>query len=140
MQLTRSFVLPAAIAAATVLGPMVARADDTAPPVQQQQQQPQQQSFSEDQLKAYAVAALQVSAIQQEYASKIVAAQKTEPQNIQTLNDEAEGKMADAVRKRGLSVETYNNITRAARAEPSVRQRIMQFMSQPPTKTPQQPH
>ena len=131
MPITRSFMLPAMIAASTVLGPIAAHADDATPPVQQQQPQ-QTQSFSEDQLKAYAVAALQVSAIQQEYASKIVAAQQSEPQKVQSLNDEAEGKMADAVRKRGLSVDTYNNITRAARAQPAVRQRIMQFMSESP--------
>ena len=130
----RSFLLPAVIAASAVLGPIAVRADDATPPVQQQQPQ-QTPSFSENQLKAYAVAALQVSAIRQEYASKIVAAQQTEPQKVQSLNDEAEGKMADAVRKRGLSVDTYNNITRAARAQPAVRQRIMQFMSETPSKS-----
>jgi hypothetical protein len=131
---TRSFVVPALVAASTVFGPVAPRAADTPPSAEQPQQQ-QNQSFSEEQLKAYAVAALQVSAIQQEYVSKIVAAQKTEPGKVQSLSDEAEGKMADAVRKRGLSVDTYNNITRAARAQPAVRQRIMQFMTQSPAAT-----
>ena len=132
-QFTRSFVLPALIATAAALGPLAARGDDmSSPPQRQAPQQPQQQSFSEDQLKAYAVAALQVSTIQQEYASKISAAQQTQPENIPVLSDEAQGKMADAVRKRGLSVDTYNNITRAARAQPEVRQRIMQLIREAP--------
>lgn len=131
MRLTRPFVLTALIASAAVFGPLAARAENATPPPEQLA--PQQQTFNEDQLKAYAVAALQVSAIQRDYANKIVAAQQSQPEKIEALNSEAQGKMADAVRQRGLSVETYNNITRAARAQPEVRQHIMQLIREAPT-------
>lgn len=130
IRMTRFFVAPAAIAAAGLfVASAAAQTESTQPPPMQQQQQ-QPQSFSDDQLKSYAVAALEVNAIHQDYRDKIASAQQSEPEKAQALHNEAQEKMVQVVQSKGLTVETYNNISLTARAEPELRKKIVQFMEE----------
>lgn len=102
---------------------------------QPQQQAPSQQgpaaAVSEDELKAFASAALEVRNISASYAPKIAEAEsKQDAKEIATLRKQAEDKMVQAVEGSGLSVEQYNKIYVVARNEPELRSRITRYMKE----------
>lgn len=76
-------------------------------------------------MQSYAVAALQVQEIRQSYAAKL---QGASPQEQQSLQQEAMGKMSEAVQNKGLDVATYNQITQAAQQDPSLANQIQGYM------------
>lgn len=86
------------------------------------------QAFSDDQLRAYALAALEVQAINESYQPRVQAAQ--DQGQMDQLRTEAETEMVEAVQDQGLSVDEYNQITQAAQADGELRGTIMQHMQQ----------
>lgn len=92
---------------------------------QQPAQQGQAANFDQQQLKSYAVAALEVQQIRQSYAVKLQGASQQEQQSLQ---QEAMGKMSEAVQSKGLDVATYNKITQAAQKDPSLANQIEGYM------------
>jgi hypothetical protein len=85
--------------------------------------------FSQNQLKSFAVAAIQV----QEIRSKWQVRMQQEDRNTKEakeLQEQANSEIVQAVGDAGLTVETYNAIAAAARANPELANRIASLMQQ----------
>ena len=101
-------------------------AQDAQPP----QQQPPTQQFepSDNQVQAFASAALQVQQIRSKWQTRMQEADNAE--NAQELQVQAATEMVSAVQERGLTVETYKAIATAARDNPDLAGRIVKLMEQ----------
>lgn len=121
--LTLSAVLASALILALAL-PM--QAQDAQPP----QQQPPTQQFepSDNQVEAFASAALQVQQIRSKWQTRMQEADNAE--KAQELQVQAATEMVSAVQERGLTVETYKAIATAARDNPDLAGRIVKLMEQ----------
>lgn len=95
----------------------------TQPPQKGQQQAA---PISEDQLKSYAVAAAEVQRISAKVQPRIQAA-GTEGQKRQ-IQQQALDQMAQAVRKEGMSVQEYNEITQQVQTDPKLSQRVQNYL------------
>jgi len=120
---TLSVVLAGALILALAL-PMPAQ--DAQPP----QQQPPTQQFepSDNQVQAFASAALQVQQIRSKWQTRMQEADNAE--KAQELQVQAATEMVSAVQERGLTVETYKAIATAARDNPDLAGRIVKLMEQ----------
>lgn len=101
-------------------------------PQQRQQQPPQQpggqaQNFSDQELKTYAGARLEVRRINQAYQPKAQQAQTEEQQ--QKLQQQALENIKSAIREEGISVEKYNRITMAVRNDPELASQVQNYMA-----------
>jgi hypothetical protein len=79
-------------------------------------------SISDQELKTFAVAALEVRKINDSYRPRYQSADT--PAEKQQVQKEATDKMAAAVSQKGLSVDKYNQIVRVAQADPEVAKQI----------------
>ncbi|MQA64691.1 MAG: DUF4168 domain-containing protein [Alphaproteobacteria bacterium] len=79
-------------------------------------------AYEDQELKAYVTAAVQVAQISRDYTPKIQGAQSVEEKK--KIQQEATGKMTQAVKNEGLSVEKYNEIYTAASMDPKLAQRL----------------
>jgi len=120
---TLSVVLAGALILALAL-PM--QAQDAQPP--QQQPPPQQFEPSDNQVEAFASAALQVQQIRSKWQTRMQEADNAE--KAQELQVQAATEMVSAVQERGLTVETYKAIATAARDNPDLAGRIVKLMEQ----------
>ena len=120
---TLSVVLAGALILALAL-PM--QAQDAQPP--QQQPPPQQFEPSDNQVQAFASAALQVQQIRSKWQTRMQEADNAE--KAQELQVQAATEMVSAVQERGLTVETYKAIATAARDNPDLAGRIVKLMEQ----------
>ena len=120
---TLSVVLAGALILALAL-PM--QAQDAQPP--QQQPPPQQFEPSDNQVEAFASAALQVQQIRSKWQTRMQEADNAE--KAQELQVQAATEMVSAVQERGLTVETYKAIATAARDNPELAGRIVKLMEQ----------
>ena len=120
---TLSVVLAGALILALAL-PMPAQ--DAQPP--QQQPPPQQFEPSDNQVEAFASAALQVQQIRSKWQTRMQEADNAE--KAQELQVQAATEMVSAVQERGLTVETYKAIATAARDNPDLAGRIVKLMEQ----------
>jgi hypothetical protein len=112
-------VFSALLATAGFAAPTAAIAQSTAQ---------QQAQISDDDLKTFAVAAREVQQINQTYAPAYQAAQSDEQRAA--IEDEAMGKMTQAVKDKGLSVEKYNQIVTAAQTDPEIARRVDDYAKQ----------
>lgn len=112
-------------ATAAVLGAAVAVAPVAVTPAQAQQQQAAP-SFSDEQLRSYAEAALKVHEIGTEYHPRIERAQSD--QDADQLRAAANEAMIEAVRDQGLTVEEYNQIFTASQTDAAVRSAVEAHM------------
>ena len=126
----RNTLLTSTVVAALVaapLAPAFAQTMEPEAPVQTQEAPAQatpETDFSEDQLNSFVDAALEVQGVQQEFAAQIQ--QAPEPEQKQALVMEAQEEMAAAVDGTdGMDVDTYNEISTAAQADPELNQRLM---------------
>lgn len=129
MNLTRTMAPGLAALAfgfAAALG--AANAQDAAPapaPESPQMEMPADSApeLSEEKLKSFAVAFLEVSRINQTYQPQIQAAGS--PEDEQRIRQQAGADMIQAVdSSQGISVEEYNMIIQAAQVDPELAQRI----------------
>ena len=104
-------------------------------PLQGQDSQPRQQppptqqlEPSQDQLKSFASAALEVQQIRSKWQPQIQAADSAE--QAREFQVQASTEMVSAVQERGLTVETYKAIATAARDNPDLAGRIVKLMEQ----------
>jgi hypothetical protein len=104
------------------LAPMTA-AQTPAPSIQQPAP-----AYSEDELKTFAVAALEVLRINDVYLPKLKMA--TTPEQQQQVERTASDEMVKAVEKEGLSVAKYKEIMSHAEANPDIAQRVMKHMKE----------
>jgi len=97
---------------------------------QPRQQQPpaQQLEPSQDQLKSFVSAALEVQQIRSKWQPRIQAADSAE--QAQELQVQASTEMVSAVQDKGLTVDTYRAIAMAARDNPELASRITKLMEQ----------
>ena len=80
-------------------------------------------AYSDEQLRSFAVATLQIQEVGQEYQPRMEAAETTEQQ--QQLAQEANAQMVQIVEQvEGITVPEYNEIAEAARANPEIMQQI----------------
>jgi len=93
---------------------------------QQQQQQQQQQNFSEQDIKAYANAATEISELQKKFQSQLQNAESAEDQ--QSVQEKANQAMIKAIKDAGLSLEKYNQIATAAQNNQELAKRIRDQM------------
>lgn len=92
----------------------------------QQQQQPGAAQVSEEHLRAYAAAAVEVQEIGAEYQPRVDGA--ASPEEAEALRADAQDEMIEAVQSHGLSVEEYNEIFTLAQADPQIRQQVEHHM------------
>lgn len=87
----------------------------------------QAQTYSDEKLQSFAMAALNVQQIRQDYTAQIQQAE-TEDER-QQLAEAATQEMVDAVESEpGISVEEYNEIIQASADNPELTDRINQYM------------
>jgi hypothetical protein len=86
------------------------------------------QDLTDQQLRTYAVAALEVRRISQSYQPALQAAKSEADQKA--VQQEAVQKMTETIREKGLSVEEYNRITSVAQSDPGIASQVQQYMSQ----------
>jgi len=84
-------------------------------------------AFEQEQLRAYAVAALQVNEVQQKWAPRL---QRAEPEQVPELQQEMQGELVEVVQGTGLSVQEYNEILNASKAQPELRGKIHEHMQE----------
>jgi len=90
------------------------------------------QDYTDDELKSFAVALVQVHRINDAYLPKLQSAKSAEEQLQvqQTASDE----MVQAVQKEGMSVDKYHQILARARTNPEVANRINEHLKDAATK------
>lgn len=114
--LTAAPMLSAAAVAQTAQPP-AAEAPATQTPA------PGQNSFSDDKLKSFVVALLEVNEINQSYLPRVQSAKTAEEK--QQLGEEAQQKMVEAVEgTEGITVDEYTSIVQAAQSDPKVAEQI----------------
>lgn len=91
-------------------------------PAQQPQAAPQQQPVSEKKIDNFVSAYSAVHEINQEYSEKLQGV--TDAEKATELQQEAQGKMQEAVQDTGLSIEEYQEIASQAAQDDALRERI----------------
>ena len=116
----------------------VTPAQSTTPSAPQTAPQPAPQaapsSYSDAELKTFAVAALEVLRINDLYLPKLKMA--TTPEEQQQVEKTATDEMVKAVEKEGLSVDKYKEIMSQAEANPQIAERVMKHMKDVQTSAP----
>ena len=79
-------------------------------------------SITQQELKTFAVAALEVKKINDTYRPRYQSAET--PAAKEQVQKEATEKMSSVVQQQGLSVDKYNQIVRVAQADPEVAKQI----------------
>lgn len=121
MRIRSSFVAAAVCAAMGMAGAPAASAQGTAPKAQQPAP-----SYSDAELKSFAVAALEVQRINDAYLPKFKSA--SSPEEQKQVEKTATAEMIKAVEKEGMSVEKYKEIMNQAQSNPEVAERVMQHI------------
>ncbi len=106
-----------------------AQAQQASPGYQGQAPAPQgavQSEFSDQQLQSFAGAVREVQKIGQRMQPKVSAAGS--PEEAAEVRQEATKEMVEAIRGEGLTVEEYNDISTAARANPQLAARITEMI------------
>lgn len=104
-------------------------AQETAPAQPETQMQQPAQDFSDETLRSFAVAFLEVDQINKEYTPRLQAAQTPEEQ--QQLQEEASQQMVSAVENsEGITVQEYTSIMQAAQADPELAQKLTNYIGE----------
>lgn len=126
MQFTRTTL---ALAAAFGLAVSAAPGIATAGQAQTIMAQAQQQSFSDDKLRAFASAAVEVREIRQDHAQKIEGI--SDENEHAKIVDETIQKMTTAVEDEpGITVEEYNQINQASQNDQDLAQKIQAYLQE----------
>ncbi|WP_456269815.1 DUF4168 domain-containing protein [Kushneria sp. AK178] len=97
-------------------------------PAQGAQGQQQSQNFSDEQLQNFASASQEIAGISQDYTQQLQGADDADAQ--QSIREEANQKMVQAVQDNDLEVEQFNQIGQAVQNDPQMMQKVQQ-MAQP---------
>jgi hypothetical protein len=122
------FLMMSLCAALAAAWASAAAAQTTAPGTPRPAPQVQQPApnYSEDELKTFAVAALEVLRINDLYLPKLKMA--ATPEEQQQVEKTATDEMVKAVQKQGLTVDKYKEIMTHAEANPEIADRVMKHM------------
>ncbi|TVR83724.1 MAG: DUF4168 domain-containing protein [Rhodospirillales bacterium] len=85
-------------------------------------------NYSEEELRSYAAAAIEVQRINETFQPQLQAAET--PEEVQAVREQATGQMVEAVEDEGLSVDRYNQIFQAAQADPEVAEQISRYVQE----------
>ena len=94
-----------------------------------QSQSPTLHEFDQSQLQSFASAALEIKEIRSKWQSRLQEVESVE--KAKEFQAQASAEMLNAVKARGLTVETYNAIAAAARNNHDFAARIVKLMEQP---------
>ncbi|WP_299262023.1 DUF4168 domain-containing protein [uncultured Kushneria sp.] len=94
-------------------------------PAQSAQSQQQSQNFSDDQLQNFASASQEIAGISQDYTKQLQGAGDADAQ--QSIREEANQKMVQAVQDNNLEVEQFNQIGQAVQNDPKMMQKVQQM-------------
>ena len=83
-------------------------------------------NISRQELETFAVAAVEVQRISDDYQLKFSAS--ATPQEREQIQREATDKMAQAVEGKGMTVDQYNEVARTAQADPHVAEQINEYV------------
>lgn len=123
-------LLRKALAPSTALAAMLALA---APPaLAQQQPAAPAETLSQEQLKAFADAALDVQRVRAEFDGQMQAAES--PEEAARLQQEAQEQATQAVESQGLTAGEYTAIAQAANQDPTLYATIVELMQQRSTE------
>ncbi|MBB3230382.1 DUF4168 domain-containing protein [Halomonas stenophila] len=115
----------AALLSAGLMGSMAHAQENTAGTAEQAPAEAQAQNFSDAQLQKFADASKQIAVISQDYTKQLQEAEGDEAQ--QSVRQEANEKMVEAVENSGLEVDTFNAIGQAIQQDPELMQRVQQM-------------
>jgi Domain of unknown function (DUF4168) len=118
-----SFVL-----CALLPGVVAAMLAATSPQASAQDQQMAPPDFSQEQIEAFAGAAIEVQRVKTEFDAQAAQAQNAD--EIARVQQQAQAEAAKAVEDSGLSVEEYTAIAQAATADPALYAQIVGLMRQ----------
>jgi hypothetical protein len=121
MRIRSSFLAMTVCAAMSFGGAPSTFAQGGAPNVQQPAR-----SYSDDELKSFAVAALQVQRINDSYLPKLKTA--STPEEQKQVEKVATDEMVKAVEKEGMSVDKYKEIMNQAQSNPEIADRVMKHI------------
>ncbi|MEP2828151.1 DUF4168 domain-containing protein [Parvibaculum sp.] len=85
-------------------------------------------SFSDEQLQAYANAAIQVQQINR--AMEQASQNKSDPDEMQRMQQQAYADLERVIKSNGLTIEEYNAIGQAARTDEEVRNKVTAYFEQ----------
>lgn len=119
------FLMMSAVAAFTLAWAPLAPAQADSPPRAAQSAGP----FSDDELKSFARAAVEIQLINDTWLPKLQTA--TSPEERQEVQKSASEQMLRAVETKGMTVERFEEILSHARANPQVAERVRQHLTQP---------
>lgn len=94
---------------------------------------PKPQELDEKQLRSFAKVYVQVEKIRQEYEPR--AKEASGPEEGKQIQQEAQSKFQQVLRKEGLSEESYTKIFEVARADQDVRKKILQMIGEEKAKS-----
>jgi GTP1/Obg family GTP-binding protein len=86
------------------------------------QSQPEQIQVSDQQLQQFATAQAGISEVQEEFSAQLQ--QVEDPDKAQTLREQANEQMIQAVQDAGLDVESFNQIAMAVQNDQALQQRL----------------
>jgi hypothetical protein len=89
-------------------------------------QPPAAGNVSPTEIRTFANATKKVEVIRKEFQAQMEAANN--PQQLAQLEEQADDQMVQAVEAEGLSVDRYNEISRAANADPALRDHIINLV------------
>jgi hypothetical protein len=87
-----------------------------------------QQNISQQDLQIFAVAAVEVQRISDDYQTKFAAADT--PHERQKIQQEATDRMTKAVEEKGMTVSQYNDVARVAQTDTDVAEQISEYVRQ----------
>jgi hypothetical protein len=127
MPLTRNLVVAAALGAACglVAPPAIRAQQSPAPPAQPA---PQVKPVSDQEIDTFVAAATEVRALNKQWTPKVQEAARQSPEAEQQVRQQALTEMAQAVERKGMSVDRYKQIFQVARSDPEVRRKIVEKM------------
>jgi hypothetical protein len=129
MRLNPTFTRPAtALAALLLAGVMAAPPSAVAQTAAPASPQAGTAEFTEDQLKSFAAATLEVEQLHQKWSPQIAAAK--EPSEQEAIRGQAIEEMAGAVRAEGLSMEEYNSIVSQLYVDPKMAETIQAYRAE----------
>jgi len=121
MQITTLKIMPAILAVAFLVLPLAKQG--------RAQELPKQQlSVSDNQLRAFAKAYVEVEKIRQEYGPQLKETKDAE--EGKKIETEAVSKMQGALTKEGLTEDSYNQIFEIARADDGLRKKLIEFINE----------
>jgi hypothetical protein len=123
-----TFATLSALALGSWTLPAAAQPSNIAPPGDSAVQP--NQAFSQEELKTFAVASLDVERISDQYQTNLQEA--ADPDERQGIVAEAQEQMMQSVEQKGLSVDRYNSIVLAARGDQALSKQILTYRGEMP--------